>query len=388
MRRFAAILCLLTILAGALPGQAAEPIQLMLNGHAVSFRQEMGMPFLLNGRVMIPLRVIGDLLEADVEWIPNPRSVRLTKDSRNIMVIIDKMYGVVDGKQVPLDAAAGVYDGRTYVPLRFIGEAFGLNVRWDPEQQLVTMDEGVVDDSQEGRVVQLTLEALPLQGAEVTVRVALIDVETGAIVETAATAAIELHHLDTGTSQNRPMLTTEEPGVFVAHLALNTEAEHTFKLRAVVTADHRTQTQETEVTVLPNDDLTQLQFDSWAFDHYQPKLISPVTDLDTDLRLPASIRVEGAPSEREEGDPLELWVHILDAYLKPISGMALEEVMLLQTAPDGEQTTAYATEVEPGLYVIRTTSLYGGYGVMVTWEVTVSARDRVLNKLRGEFMTR
>jgi hypothetical protein len=45
----------------------------------------------------------------------------------------------VDGKDVKLDVAPIIKDGRTFVPIRFISEAFGADVKWDANEKKITI---------------------------------------------------------------------------------------------------------------------------------------------------------------------------------------------------------------------------------------------------------
>lgn len=55
---------------------------------------------------------------------------KLTIGSRNIDV---------DGVSVPMDTEAFIKDGRTFIPIRFVAEAMGLNVEWDDAKREVTI---------------------------------------------------------------------------------------------------------------------------------------------------------------------------------------------------------------------------------------------------------
>jgi hypothetical protein len=46
---------------------------------------------------------------------------------------------LVNGKKVMLDAPPEIRSGRTFVPIRFISEAFGAIVEWDAATRTVTV---------------------------------------------------------------------------------------------------------------------------------------------------------------------------------------------------------------------------------------------------------
>ncbi len=79
-------------------------------------------------RTMVPVRAVSQAFGADVEWLPESRSVVIHKENREIRLTIDSTIATVDGAEVTLDSAAVIRADRTMVPLRFIGEALGTTV--------------------------------------------------------------------------------------------------------------------------------------------------------------------------------------------------------------------------------------------------------------------
>lgn len=46
---------------------------------------------------------------------------------------------VIDGKKVTLDAPAQIINGKTMVPLRFIGQSLGAILKWDTVNRIVEL---------------------------------------------------------------------------------------------------------------------------------------------------------------------------------------------------------------------------------------------------------
>ncbi|QDY82095.1 copper amine oxidase N-terminal domain-containing protein [Paenibacillus polymyxa] len=85
-------------------------------------------PEMKNKRVMVPLRVISESLGANVEW--SDSEVSLVKSEMKVKLAINKSTAEKNGKKIPLDVKPYTKNNRTYVPLRFIAEAFGCNVNY------------------------------------------------------------------------------------------------------------------------------------------------------------------------------------------------------------------------------------------------------------------
>lgn len=118
---------------------AQNDISIELDGKKVAFTSESGKPFVdVNGRTQVPLRVVMEQYGCDVKWDSMSSTAIITKGSTTVTVPIGKSYITVNGKNVPMDTAALVQDGHTYLPIRAVLEAFGANVKWDNGKVSVT----------------------------------------------------------------------------------------------------------------------------------------------------------------------------------------------------------------------------------------------------------
>lgn len=94
-------------------------------------------PVLENGRTLVPLRGVFESLGASVEWDEKRQLVRANHDNTKIQLKIGSKSPTVNGNVVPIDVAAKITNGRTLVPLRFVGEALGATVHYDSANQSV-----------------------------------------------------------------------------------------------------------------------------------------------------------------------------------------------------------------------------------------------------------
>ena len=112
-----------TTVASADPGA----IQTELNGNRIHFDQR---PVLQDGRVMVPLRGIFESLGADVLYTPSTKTIKASSNGRTVELALGQREAFVNGQQMFLDVPAGTIEGRTMVPLRFVSEAMGADVKW------------------------------------------------------------------------------------------------------------------------------------------------------------------------------------------------------------------------------------------------------------------
>lgn len=122
----------------ALAGFAsAQDIGVTVNGEAVRF-SGVG-PQRVQGRVMVPLRGVMERLGAYVSYNAAGRTVTATRGDVDLQLRIGERSAIVNGRQVTLDVPAQEYQGSTLVPLRFMGEALGADVKWDGALQAVVI---------------------------------------------------------------------------------------------------------------------------------------------------------------------------------------------------------------------------------------------------------
>lgn len=99
-------------------------------------------PYIANGRTMVPLRAVGENFDADVTWNGEMRTATIKTDDVTVELTIDSTEAIVNGKAETLDAAPVIINGRTMVPLRFIGESLHKNVEYvSASSQILINDE-------------------------------------------------------------------------------------------------------------------------------------------------------------------------------------------------------------------------------------------------------
>lgn len=151
-------------------------------------------PYIKGGRILIPVRAIEQGLGAEVTWDEEAKSVTISKDGTVVVITINSTTVTVTKPveppvdELPVDeppvgppappadeppappadeqppaieppavdppatetvnigVPAEINCGRTYVPLRFLAETFGLEVDWDDEKETVNIDDGTTDN--------------------------------------------------------------------------------------------------------------------------------------------------------------------------------------------------------------------------------------------------
>lgn len=98
-----------------------------------------------DNRTMVPIRFVAEELGFDVGWDHSTRTVTITGqdsygENQELTLVIGK--SVVRrkvGEDVKMDTVPVIIEDRTMVPVRFISEAMGMQVGWEPERRIVSV---------------------------------------------------------------------------------------------------------------------------------------------------------------------------------------------------------------------------------------------------------
>ncbi|HEY3366009.1 MAG TPA: stalk domain-containing protein [Symbiobacteriaceae bacterium] len=126
---------LLASVAGVAQGQSSLPIRVFVDGDQVNFPDQL--PTIVDGRTLVPLRGVFETMGATVDWNADALRATVRLRGHQVAVFIGSRTAWVNGSQKTLDVAPRLIGGRTMVPLRFIAEAFGLEVGWEDRQRAV-----------------------------------------------------------------------------------------------------------------------------------------------------------------------------------------------------------------------------------------------------------
>jgi iron complex transport system substrate-binding protein len=118
------------------PETPAATITVLINGEALTGDAS---PYLLNERVMVPFRAVFEALGATVNWDAGQQVVTGSRDQTEVRLTVNSRTAYVNNEAVSLDAALQIVSDRTFVPLRFVGEALGAGVDWDSASSTVSV---------------------------------------------------------------------------------------------------------------------------------------------------------------------------------------------------------------------------------------------------------
>jgi len=131
----------LSAIATAVVSAQAKDITVYVDGDPVYFANTG--PRMMSNRVVVPLRGVFEKMGASVDWNESDQSITCTKAAKKIWLRIGDRNATIDGNNVTLDQPAVIYRGTTMVPLRFVSEALGADVKWNDSMQAVNITTGL-----------------------------------------------------------------------------------------------------------------------------------------------------------------------------------------------------------------------------------------------------
>ncbi|SEJ93188.1 copper amine oxidase N-terminal domain-containing protein [Paenibacillus polymyxa] len=98
-------------------------------------------PINRNGTTLVPFRTASEALNAKVSWDPKEKAVTVSRNGVSVKLFVNSAKAYINGQPYSIEQPASIVDGTTMVPVRVIGEALGANVKWEPESQSVVVYE-------------------------------------------------------------------------------------------------------------------------------------------------------------------------------------------------------------------------------------------------------
>jgi hypothetical protein len=109
-------------------------ITVYINGTPLSLTDK---PFLSSGRTLVPMRAFFEALGASVYWDSETQTAIAIENTTEVRIPIGSTKPKVNNIETPIDVAASIVSGRTYIPLRFVSEALGAEVFWEPSTKII-----------------------------------------------------------------------------------------------------------------------------------------------------------------------------------------------------------------------------------------------------------
>ncbi|HHW42281.1 MAG TPA: copper amine oxidase N-terminal domain-containing protein, partial [Desulfotomaculum sp.] len=137
------LLALLALALPALAGPTHKAVFVIGQSKYIMDGQEKAMDaaaFIVNDRTYVPVRYLALALgvaEKDIGWEEKAGTVTLALDDITLKLVVGSKTLYVNGQMKTMDVAPLIREGRTYLPARWVAEAFGYEVGWEPKSRAV-----------------------------------------------------------------------------------------------------------------------------------------------------------------------------------------------------------------------------------------------------------
>lgn len=98
-------------------------------------------PVIIKNRTMVPLRFLVEALGGEVSWNPETRTVTVNYRGTVIQLPVGAMEITVNGAPVTVDSPATIREDRTLIPIRFVTESLGMIVEYEDKTRGVDIYE-------------------------------------------------------------------------------------------------------------------------------------------------------------------------------------------------------------------------------------------------------
>lgn len=96
-------------------------------------------PFVQDSRTLVPVRFVAEAIGAQVEWDAENQIVKITNNDSVMTLKVGENTYSLNGKTSEMDTKSIIKDSRTFIPIRFVAEALGLNVEYNDTDKIVTL---------------------------------------------------------------------------------------------------------------------------------------------------------------------------------------------------------------------------------------------------------
>ena len=164
----------------------SNDITVTYDGENISFDVQ---PKIVDDRVMVPMRTIFETFGAKVKWDSDTQTITAKKKSKTIQMTIGSSDMTKNDETYSFDVSPIIEDGRTLVPIRAISDMLGLDVEWNEKNNTVTITtpQDDEDESWKNNTGTVDLDNVEVTGDGISVSDNVITISKGGDFEVTGT---------------------------------------------------------------------------------------------------------------------------------------------------------------------------------------------------------
>ena len=164
----------------------SNDITVTYDGEKISFDVQ---PEIVDDRVMVPMRTIFETFGAKVKWDSDTQTITAKKKSKTIQMTIGSSDMTKNDETYSFDVSPIIEDGRTLVPIRAISDMLGLDVEWNEKNNTITITtpQDDEDESWKNNTGTVDLDNVEVTGDGISVSDNIITISKGGDFEVTGT---------------------------------------------------------------------------------------------------------------------------------------------------------------------------------------------------------
>lgn len=126
------------------PEELRKEVTCVMNTHELQFvsNSQTGIPFINpDSHLMMPVKKTMEAMGATVTYTPETETVRVEKNSRVMIINLRSNTLLIDNKPIDMETTPLIKKERVYLPVRYLMEPFGYEVKWLNGSRTVLMDQ-------------------------------------------------------------------------------------------------------------------------------------------------------------------------------------------------------------------------------------------------------
>ncbi len=118
-----------------------RPIAMLDDGYIqIDKNDNLVVPFIKNGRTLVPVRFISEAFGAKVAFDEASKMISISNEQNIVKMVLNSDTISINGVDKTIDVAPQIYNDRTFIPLRAMVEAIGKKVFWDDRGLIMISD--------------------------------------------------------------------------------------------------------------------------------------------------------------------------------------------------------------------------------------------------------
>jgi hypothetical protein len=137
------VACILMVAAPYQASAANEKVKIVVNDEVLNLDVS---PYIKESRVLVPVRGVFENLGLKVDWNQASKTATIKSNEATIQMKLGKKVVQVNGKTTKIDSAVSIKKNRLFIPIRFVVENSGADVKWNQADKTVYVTSEPTDE--------------------------------------------------------------------------------------------------------------------------------------------------------------------------------------------------------------------------------------------------